>query len=497
MLRTLLVTLAATLLTAPALAQTDPQVFGNGTETGTRYNPGFTETTTYANCFVDAQGGTKMRVNALTVGIRRVGSTAAPAPAVGVEVSIAAMTWNGTAFGRGDTVATFTRELAQATTTFTEQVTFTVDDPALRPVVDLETTWSTQDRGGFWVGVRFTGPNAANTLNGWRVVNAPAIGFSVNGFGLFNRFDAATGTFSGIFQAFYNFGLDTAGAENPARLFVNVSGKVTDATQLFGAATETGTRYNPGSTNTVVYANCFVPAQPGQAYRPTKLQVGIRRVGSAATPAPAIGVDVEIVEMTWNGTDFGIGEVVASRSFALDVSTATLTQRLTLDFPDAASRPSVDLETGSNPGLGGFWVSARFTGADATSLINGWRVVNAPTLGASVNGFGLFNWIDPATGTPSGIFDAWFNFGNDAATGAQNPARLLVDAFGTVEEPAPACPADLNGDGSVNGQDLGILLGAWGTCVDPLSCPADLNADGSVNGQDLGILLGSWGPCAP
>lgn len=497
MLRTLLATLASALMTVSALAQTDPQVFGNGTETTTRYNPGFTETTTYANCFVDARGGTKMRVNALTVGIRRFGSATAPAPAVGVEVSVAEMTWNGTAFGLGETVATFTRDLAQATTAFTEQLTFTVDDPALRPVVDLETTWSTQGRGGFWVGVRFTGPNASSNLNGWRVVNAPTIGFAVNGFGLLNRFDTVTGTFSGIFQAFYNLGTDAAtGVENPARLLVNVSGKVTDATQLFGGAIETGTRYNPASTGTVTYANCFVPAQPGQAYRPTKLQVGIRRVGSAATPAPAIGVDVEIVEMTWNGTDFGIGEVVASRSFALDVSTATLTQRLTLDFPDAALRPSVDLETASTPGFGGFWVSARFTGESATDPINGWRVVNAPALGTSVNGFGLFNWVDPATGTPSGIFDAWFNFGNDTA-GAPNPARLLVDAFGTIEAPAPACPADLNGDGSVNGQDLGILLGAWGTCVDPGSCPADLNADGSVNGQDLGILLGSWGQCAP
>ena len=488
---------ALALLASPALAQTDPQVFGNGTETTTRYNPGYTETTAFMNCFVDAQGGTKMRVNALTVGIRRVGTTTAPAPAVGVEVSIAEMRWDGTAFGKGDTVATFTRELAQSTATLTEQVTFTVDDPATRPVVNLETTWSTQGRGGFWVGVRFTGPNAGNTLNGWRVVNAPAIGFALNGFGLLNRFDAATGTFSGVFQALYNFGTDAAtGTENPARLFLNVSGKVVDPTQLFGGATETGTRFNPGSSETVTYANAFVPAQPGQAYRPTKLQVGIRRVGSTATPAPAIGVDVAIAEMTWDGTDFGVGDVVAARSFNLDVSTATLTQRLTLDFPDASTRPTVDLETASNPGLGGFWVSVRFTGDSAADAINGWRVVNAPTLGASVNGFGLFNQVDPTTGLPSGIFDAWFNFGNDAA-GVQNPARLLVDAFGTVEEPAPACPPDLNSDGSVNGQDLGVLLGAWGACANPASCAADLNADGSVNGQDLGVLLGAWGPCAP
>lgn len=27
-----------------------------------------------------------------------------------------------------------------------------------------------------------------------------------------------------------------------------------------------------------------------------------------------------------------------------------------------------------------------------------------------------------------------------------------------------ACPADVNSDGAVNGADLAILLGAWGTC---------------------------------
>jgi hypothetical protein len=60
-----------------------------------------------------------------------------------------------------------------------------------------------------------------------------------------------------------------------------------------------------------------------------------------------------------------------------------------------------------------------------------------------------------------------------------------------VFAPAPACPADLTGDGSVDGADLGTLLGSWGPCT----CAADLNDDGSVDGADLGALLGAWGPC--
>jgi len=47
--------------------------------------------------------------------------------------------------------------------------------------------------------------------------------------------------------------------------------------------------------------------------------------------------------------------------------------------------------------------------------------------------------------------------------------------------------ADLNGDGVVDGADLGILISAWGS-----SGTADLNGDGVVDGTDLGILLAQW-----
>lgn len=54
------------------------------------------------------------------------------------------------------------------------------------------------------------------------------------------------------------------------------------------------------------------------------------------------------------------------------------------------------------------------------------------------------------------------------------------------------CPADLNGDGVVDGADLGLLLGTWGSTG---AAPADLDGDGTVDGADLGLLLGAWGPC--
>ncbi|MFM8818672.1 MAG: hypothetical protein ACKOHI_12520 [Phycisphaerales bacterium] len=55
------------------------------------------------------------------------------------------------------------------------------------------------------------------------------------------------------------------------------------------------------------------------------------------------------------------------------------------------------------------------------------------------------------------------------------------------------CTGNLNNDSVVDGSDLGIFLGAWGSCS--AACPPDFNRDGVVDGGDLGILLNSWGSC--
>lgn len=58
--------------------------------------------------------------------------------------------------------------------------------------------------------------------------------------------------------------------------------------------------------------------------------------------------------------------------------------------------------------------------------------------------------------------------------------------------PPPPCDADVNGDGTVNGSDLAIMLQGWGACS---GCAADVNNDGSVNGADLALVLQAWGAC--
>ena len=52
------------------------------------------------------------------------------------------------------------------------------------------------------------------------------------------------------------------------------------------------------------------------------------------------------------------------------------------------------------------------------------------------------------------------------------------------------CPADIDGDGSVNAADLSALLGNWGN-----SGAGDVDGDGFVNAADLSLLLSAWGTC--
>jgi hypothetical protein len=75
------------------------------------------------------------------------------------------------------------------------------------------------------------------------------------------------------------------------------------------------------------------------------------------------------------------------------------------------------------------------------------------------------------------------------ASGAVRTYDLTIN-----REVEVACPADLDGSGSVDFQDLLLMLVAWGPCVD---CPADIDGNDVVDFQDLLSMLVAWGPCDP
>lgn len=100
--------------------------------------------------------------------------------------------------------------------------------------------------------------------------------------------------------------------------------------------------------------------------------------------------------------------------------------------------------------------------------------------------------------TPNSAYD---DVAFQSTFGAPNTWRncpsnvVITQSFAALPSSAcvytpPCAPADFNCDGVVNGDDLGTLLGFWGSC--PTPCPADLNGDGVVDGSDLGALLGQW-----
>ena len=70
-------------------------------------------------------------------------------------------------------------------------------------------------------------------------------------------------------------------------------------------------------------------------------------------------------------------------------------------------------------------------------------------------------------------------------------ASVDVDGDGVPDEcGGPRCPEDLDGDGRVNGADLGVLFTQWGQ-----GGTADFDGDGIVGGSDLGALFAAWGDC--
>lgn len=66
---------------------------------------------------------------------------------------------------------------------------------------------------------------------------------------------------------------------------------------------------------------------------------------------------------------------------------------------------------------------------------------------------------------------------------------LMLAAF---DAPLTPCLGDLDGSRQVDAGDLGLLLGLWDT-----EGPGDLDGNGRTDSGDLGLLLGAWGPCDP
>ena len=102
-----------------------------------------------------------------------------------------------------------------------------------------------------------------------------------------------------------------------------------------------------------------------------------------------------------------------------------------------------------------------------------------------------------ATGLPAGVqvaTNSGLISGTPTATGTFIVTLRATNAAGTgtgsLALSVPACAADGNHDGKVDGSDLAGLLAVWGQ-----PSPYDLDGDGTTNGADVALLLGAWGAC--
>ncbi|MFG0256852.1 MAG: hypothetical protein ACF8GE_03015 [Phycisphaerales bacterium JB043] len=165
---------------------------------------------------------------------------------------------------------------------------------------------------------------------------------------------------------------------------------------------------------------------------------------------------------------------------------------LGIKAPYAQSPAKIGLAplAGTNPVTPVDWdFSTIFDVAPIASEINADPRVggSAPVAGQVLSGHNDWNALQYNFRGEQGYLELF----DESALGAIEPEMTEEDIAFLATLELGGCPGDLNLDGFVDGADLGLLLGAWGT-GEPAS---DLNSDGTVDGADLGLLLGAWGAC--
>lgn len=160
-------------------------LYQHGSETGLRINPviaALPSTILYDDIFVaNPLNLSNVVLESVTVGIRRL----AGAPAIGVLVYALPMTGvngatlSGSVSGR-TLLAAFDLAPQAATATVLLTASALTAELPLNNVIG-PAIGGPPGIGGLWIGVQFTGPNAADALNGVRLTNAPVVGLGIAG----------------------------------------------------------------------------------------------------------------------------------------------------------------------------------------------------------------------------------------------------------------------------------------------------------------------------
>ena len=140
--------------------------------------------------------------------------------------------------------------------------------------------------------------------------------------------------------------------------------------------------------------------------------------------------------------------------------------------------------------LGGDFVAAGSGSLDIPPVQGFVTFESTPGLVADVQA-----WLDD----PESAY-GWVMIGNEGVLGTARKFNsreffkedLRPELEITYRGGAAACPADVDGSGSVEFTDLLSVLANWGACA---ACPEDFDQSGSVDFNDLLVVLAAWGPC--
>jgi len=188
-------------------------------------------------------------------------------------------------------------------------------------------------------------------------------------------------------------------------------------------------------------------------------------------------------------------------------TTGTIVRHASASFSSSSivNRLTVPAEFDSDTGVHTVFVDVHNFGYDAMQAlldidsVNGASSPFAFTGGAPASGIGsapaTLQFTIDTTGLKQGTYVAPIsvNTSDENIPGAS--AAILNLTISVIIDNAPPCIADVNGDLSVNVDDLLAVIGAWGPCADPEACPGDTNADDVVDVDDLLAVIGAWGAC--
>lgn len=209
------------------------------------------------------------------------------------------------------------------------------------------------------------------------------------------------------------------------------------------------------------------------------------------------------------------GSVIESATLTLHCSKAaspafrTVTMhRLTRAWTEGPSEPI------AGEGVGALAEPGDCTWTEASFEVEAWTTPGGdfePAVRASrtVSGTGFYSWAssglaedvnawlaDPATN------HGWILIGDESvSTTAKRFDTREVSGSPTLRprlrvtfSAAPPCPADIDGNGAVDFEDLLAVLSGFGPCP-PGDCPADVDGDEAVTFQDLLTVIAAFGDC--